>query len=64
MKTKIEIISFEEARIIGSLIEKEYTTPEYYPITVNSLTNACNQKSSRNPVEHIAKLKWRLLSGN
>jgi hypothetical protein len=50
MKTKIEIISFEEARIIGSLIEKEYTTPEYYPITVNSLTNACNQKSSRNPV--------------
>ncbi len=46
----MEIISFEEARIIGSLIEKEFTTPEYYPLTINSLTNACNQKSSRNPV--------------
>ncbi len=46
----MEILSLEEARIIGSLIEKEYTTPEYYPLTINSLTNACNQKSSRNPV--------------
>jgi uncharacterized protein len=46
----MEILSFEEVRIIGSLIEKEYATPEYYPLTVNSLTNACNQKSSRNPV--------------
>jgi hypothetical protein len=46
----MEILSFEEVRIIGSLIEKEYTTPEYYPLTINSLTNACNQKSSRNPV--------------
>ncbi|MFA7421235.1 MAG: YceH family protein [Melioribacteraceae bacterium] len=46
----MEILSYEEARIIGSLIEKEYTTPEYYPLTINSLTNACNQKSSRNPV--------------
>lgn len=46
----MEILSQEEVRIIGSLIEKEYTTPEYYPLTINSLTNACNQKSSRNPV--------------
>lgn len=46
----MEILSSEEVRIIGSLIEKEYTTPEYYPLTINSLTNACNQKSSRNPV--------------
>ncbi|MCF8262850.1 MAG: YceH family protein [Melioribacteraceae bacterium] len=46
----MEILSFEEVRIIGSLIEKENNTPEYYPLTINSLTNACNQKSSRNPV--------------
>ncbi len=44
------ILSFEETRIIGSLIEKELTTPEYYPLTLNSLKNACNQKSNRNPV--------------
>lgn len=46
----MEILTFEETRIIGSLIEKEWTTPDYYPLTINSLTNACNQKSSRNPV--------------
>lgn len=46
----MEILSPEEVRVLGSLIEKEYATPEYYPLTINSLTNACNQKSSRNPV--------------
>lgn len=40
----------EEVRVIGSLIEKEKTTPEYYPMSLNSLTNACNQKSNRSPV--------------
>ncbi|MCL5027520.1 MAG: DUF480 domain-containing protein [Bacteroidetes bacterium] len=44
------ILTFEETRIIGSLIEKELTTPEYYPLTINALKNACNQKSNRNPV--------------
>lgn len=39
-----------EARVLGALIEKELTTPEYYPLTLNSLTNACNQKSNRDPV--------------
>lgn len=39
-----------EVRILGSLIEKELTTPEYYPLTLNALTNACNQKSNREPV--------------
>ena len=39
-----------EIRIIGCLIEKEMTTPEYYPMTLNALTNACNQKSNRDPV--------------
>jgi uncharacterized protein len=39
-----------ELRIIGCLLEKSITTPEYYPLTLNSLINACNQKSNRNPV--------------
>ena len=39
-----------EVRVLGALIEKDITTPEYYPLTVNSLQNACNQKSSRDPV--------------
>lgn len=39
-----------EARVIGCLIEKEVTTPDYYPLTLNSLTTACNQKSNREPV--------------
>ncbi len=39
-----------EVRILGCLIEKENTTPDYYPLTLNSLVNACNQKSNRNPV--------------
>ena len=40
----------KEARIIGCLIEKSITTPDLYPLTLNSLTSACNQKSSRDPV--------------
>ena len=39
-----------EVRVLGSLIEKELTTPEHYPLSLNSLTNACNQKSNRDPV--------------
>ncbi|MEK6544392.1 MAG: YceH family protein [Elusimicrobiota bacterium] len=39
-----------ELRILGSLVEKSFTTPELYPLTMNSLINACNQKSSRDPV--------------
>jgi uncharacterized protein YceH (UPF0502 family) len=39
-----------EIRVLGSLIEKDKTTPDYYPMTLNSLILACNQKSSRNPV--------------
>jgi uncharacterized protein len=42
----------EEVRILGSLLEKEITTPEYYPLSVNALLNACNQKSNRDPVVH------------
>jgi uncharacterized protein YceH (UPF0502 family) len=39
-----------EARVLGSLIEKEITTPEHYPLSLNALTNACNQSSNRDPV--------------
>jgi uncharacterized protein len=39
-----------EARVVGALMEKEITTPEYYPLTLNALVNACNQKSNRDPV--------------
>ena len=39
-----------ETRVLGSLIEKQVTTPEYYPLTLNALTLACNQKNNRNPV--------------
>jgi uncharacterized protein YceH (UPF0502 family) len=43
-------LSAHEARVIGCLIEKEITTPEQYPLSLNALTNACNQKSNRDPV--------------
>jgi len=43
-------LTADEARIIGCLMEKSVVTPEQYPLTLNALTNACNQKSSRNPV--------------
>jgi uncharacterized protein YceH (UPF0502 family) len=39
-----------EARIVGALVEKQLTTPEYYPLTMNALVNACNQKNNREPV--------------
>jgi uncharacterized protein YceH (UPF0502 family) len=44
------ILNEQEARVIGSLIEKQVTTPEYYPLTLKALTNACNQISNRDPV--------------
>ena len=43
-------LTFAEARVLGCLIEKELTTPEYYPLTSGALTAACNQKSNRDPV--------------
>jgi uncharacterized protein len=43
----------EEVRILGSLLEKEITTPEYYPLSLNGLLNACNQKSNRDPIVHF-----------
>jgi uncharacterized protein len=42
-----------EVRVLGSLIEKDITTPEYYPLSLNALINACNQKSNRDPVMQL-----------
>lgn len=44
------VLNPTEARVIGSLIEKSLTTPDQYPLSLNALTNACNQKSNRDPV--------------
>lgn len=46
----IETLSAEEARVLGTLVEKSLATPDYYPMTLNALRTACNQKSSREPV--------------
>src|SRR5688572_22489101 len=46
----LDILTDAEARVLGSLVEKQLTTPEYYPLTLNALTAACNQKSNRDPV--------------
>lgn len=43
------LLSDAETRVLGSLVEKELTTPEYYPLSLNALVNACNQKSNRDP---------------
>lgn len=44
-----------EARILGALVEKQLTTPEYYPLTLNALVNACNQKNNREPVMSLGE---------
>lgn len=48
-------LSAKEARVIGCLIEKSITTPDQYPLTLNALVNACNQKTSRDPVMSLQK---------
>ena len=47
-------LSAEQCRIIGVMLEKETTTPEQYPLSVNSITTGCNQKSNRDPVMSLA----------
>ena len=51
------LLSPIEARVLGCLFEKSMTTPESYPLTLNSLTNACNQKSSRDPVMSLEDME-------
>jgi uncharacterized protein len=46
-------LSENQARVLGALIEKDITTPEYYPLSLNALVNACNQKSNRDPVMQL-----------
>jgi uncharacterized protein YceH (UPF0502 family) len=51
----VPLLTPNEVRVLGSLIEKQITTPEYYPLTLNSLTLACNQKNNRNPVTALTE---------
>lgn len=48
-----------EARVLGALMEKEITTPDYYPLSLNSLVNACNQKNNREPVMNLEESSVR-----
>jgi len=57
---KFELSAFE-ARVIGCLIEKQVTTPEQYPMSLNALTNACNQKSNRDPVLQLPESEVQAL---
>src|ERR1700679_1457415 len=47
------LLTSSEARVLGCLVEKEATTPDYYPLSLNALVNACNQKSNRDPVTEL-----------
>lgn len=49
-----------EARVLGSLVEKDITTPDYYPLSLNALANACNQKNNRDPVMTLGEDPIRL----
>lgn len=55
----IPTLSEEEVRVLGSLIEKDLATPEYYPLSLNALTLACNQKTSRDPVTQYDEAQVR-----
>jgi hypothetical protein len=46
----VDLLSDVEVRVLGSLVEKDITTPDYYPLSLNALVNACNQKNNREPV--------------
>lgn len=48
-------LSIEQCRIIGIMLEKETTTPEQYPLSINGITTACNQKSNREPVMSLSE---------
>ena len=52
-QTEPILLTTPEARVLGALVEKEVTTPDYYPLTMNALINACNQRSNREPVTNL-----------
>ncbi len=47
------VLDAAQARVLGALLEKEITTPDYYPLSLNALMNACNQRSNREPVMNL-----------
>jgi uncharacterized protein YceH (UPF0502 family) len=49
----VPVLSEVECRVLGALIEKDITTPDYYPLSLNALVNACNQKNNRDPVMNL-----------
>ena len=54
------VLTAAEARVLGALVEKEVTTPDYYPLSLNALINACNQRSNREPVTDLDEDEVRL----
>jgi hypothetical protein len=50
MPNELIVLTAAQARVLGALVEKEVTTPDYYPLSLNALINACNQRSNREPV--------------
>jgi hypothetical protein len=58
------VLNPAEARVLGSLIEKDITTPDYYPLSLNALINACNQKNNREPVTNLEEETVRLALRN
>lgn len=64
MENQLPTLNPESARVLGCLIEKEITTPEYYPLSLNALINACNQKSNRDPVMSLGEDSVRLALRN
>lgn len=64
MENALPTLNPESARVLGALIEKEITTPEYYPLSLNALINACNQKSNRDPVMQLDEDAVRLALRN
>ena len=53
-------LTANEARVLGCLVEKELATPDYYPLTLNALVNACNQKSNRDPVMSLEEAEVQM----
>jgi uncharacterized protein len=51
--SELPVLSEVECRVLGALIEKDITTPDYYPLSLNALVNACNQKNNRDPVMNL-----------
>jgi uncharacterized protein YceH (UPF0502 family) len=58
------VLNSAEARVLGALVEKDITTPDYYPLSLNALINACNQKNNREPVTNFDEETVRLALRN